>query len=332
MIPLIIIGLGRIGAGNVGLAGDLPLSHLSAALASGGFSIHGLVDPDATIRQALLDQYSQIDPACVVASLDEIPPVDQPMIVIATPPDSRLATAEQALALQPKLLVLEKPLALDFQTGQQLIDLSREAGVTLRVNYNRRFDRRHDSWRKAAPKVPRIVVTRYGKGLHNYASHMVDLLLHWYGPVAGVRAFSAGNSDHADPNLSFCCHMSADFDAIFLGIEELQYDQFEIDIFGEDERVELADGGVEIRHYRPQLDKHYNGYTQLKLDNHIDRAPVGGFAELYEAARKYCLDGKDMTGCDGLQALMNLAVLEAAARSFANGGTCETPTLSQYTN
>jgi len=332
LIPLIIIGLGRIGANNASLAGNLPLSHLSAALSSGGFSIHGLVDPDSTKRQALLARYSQIDPACVVANLDEIPPADQPMIVIATPPISRLATAEQALALKPKLLVMEKPLALDFQTGRKLIDLFQQAGVTLRVNYNRRFDRRHDRWRKASPKTPRIVVTRYGKGLYNYASHMVDLFLHWYGPVESVRAFSAGNSDNADPNISFCCHMSAGFDAILLGIEELKYDQFEIDIFGEERRIELADGGAEIRHYRPQANKHYKGYTQLKLDDHIDRAPVGGFVELYEAARNFYLDGKEMDGCDGPQALMNLAVLEAAKRSYVNGGTYEIPILNQHIN
>ena len=47
------------------------------------------------------------------------------------------------------------------------------------------------------------------------------------------------------------CRMAAGFDAVLLGIDGLDYDQFELDFFFDTVRMELADGGTTPRVYHP---------------------------------------------------------------------------------
>ena len=323
MIPLIILGLGRIGAGNIGLAGSIPLSHLGAALSVGGFEIQGLIDPSEKRRRLVVEHYPKVNPDIVVDSLDALRLNHGAAIVIATPPEKRLDLVTELLNMKPGLLIIEKPLSTDFETGQKIVTLCAAANTELRVNFNRRFDQRHIDLRAIAPSNPKTIILRYGKGLYNYGSHLIDLLMNWYGPIHSVQAI--GNecdlelNNGQDRNISFCCHLEAGFDAYCIGIDGLSYDQFEIDIFAEDSRLEIADGGVVFRQYRPQAGKHYAGYTQLEQIGSENIAPVGGLTELYLAIQAHFDNPKGLPGCNGYQALMNLAILDAAERSFSNG-------------
>ena len=333
MIPLIILGLGRIGAGNIGLAGNIPLSHLGAALSVGGFEIQGLIDPSEKKRRLVVENYPKINPDIVVDSLDALQSTHGAAIVIATPPEKRLELVTKLLNTKPGLLIIEKPLATDFETGQKIVTLCAAANTELRVNFNRRFDRRHIDLRAIAPSNPKTIILRYGKGLYNYGSHLIDLLMNWYGPINSVQAI--GNecglelNNEQDRNISFCCHLEAGFDAYCIGIDGLSYDQFEIDIFDEDSRLEIADGGAIVRQYSPQTSKHYAGYTQLKQIGPENVAPVSGFTELYRAMKAHFDNPQDLPGCNGHQALMNLAILDAAELSFSNGKTQVIPSFKR---
>ena len=323
MIPLVILGLGRIGAGNIDLAGGVPLSHLAAALSVGGFDIQGLVDPDEKKRRVVMERYPNVNPEIVVDSLDALPSPPGAIMVIATPPENRLEFVTDLLDTNPGLLIMEKPLAADFEKGKKIVALCAAANTELRVNFNRRFDRRHVEMQAMAPSKPKTMIMRYGKGLYNYASHLIDLLVDWYGPGRAVKAIvnetDSKKINGQDRNISFCCHLEAGFDAYCIGIDGLSYDQFEIDIFAEDSRLEIADGGAVIRQYAPQASKHYSGYTQLEQVGLADIAPVGGLAELYRVIQIHFDNPQKLPGCNGNQALMNLAILDAAERSFSNG-------------
>jgi predicted dehydrogenase len=329
VIPVAIVGLGRIGAGNVGLAGDLPLSHLAALRAVDGLAPVALVDADATARAALPRDHPGIAPAMVMAGLDEVGTLDGGIAVLATPPAGRASLLAEVLQRKPKVVIVEKPLALDIAEARSMVAAAERAGAALRVNFHRRFDARHRRWRALAPKSPRAIALRYGKGLFNYASHMVDLLMDWYGPVAEVRALGPVPIGASDPNPGFVCRMAAGFDAVAMGVDGLDYDLFEIDILGSDSRVEMRAGGAEIHRYVPVQDLHYRGYRHLaEREDERDIGPVGGFVELYEAARDHIAEGAPLGGCDGRSALANMAVLDAVLRSAAAGGAAVTPAHS----
>jgi predicted dehydrogenase len=329
VIPVAIVGLGRVGAANVGLAGGLPLSHLAAVRAVEGLEPVALVDPDEAARAAVLRDHAGIAPAIVMSSPDGIDALDGGIVVLATPPAGRAALLARVLQLKPRVVIVEKPLALDIAEARSMVAAAEKAGVALRVNFHRRFDPRHRRWRARAPHKPRLIVLRYGKGLFNYASHMIDLLMDWYGPVAEVRALGPVPAAAGDPNLGFVCRMAAGFDAVAMGVDGLGYDLFDIDIFGADARVELRAGGADIRRYAPVQDLHYRGYRHLaEREDERDIGPVGGFVELYRAARDHLAEGAPLAGCDGRAALATMAVLDAALRSAAAGGTPVAPAHS----
>jgi predicted dehydrogenase len=170
---------------------------------------------------------------------------------------------------------------------------------------------------------------RYGKGLRNYGSHLVDLLIDWYGQVASVEAFGLVG-DGPDPALSFRCRMQARFDAVLLALSGLEYDQFEIDVFYRDRRLELRNGGCEKLIHRPVQGLYYPGYSQLGAPSDIvPPAPVTGLAILYSAVRDHLEQGAPLEGCLPEQALHGQVVLETALRSASKGR--ELPIPAEFT-
>ena len=260
--------------------------------------------------------------AIVVSDLTTLTPRTGEVIAICTPASARLTVVEQTLARRPRVVVIEKPLAMSLDEARRIVSAAERAGVELRVNFRRRFDPRHLRWRGRAPKHPRAIVMRYGKGLMNYGSHLIDWLLDWYGPVETVQALSGlPSSDILDPSISFRCRMTAGFDAVAVGIDGLDYDQFEIDIMGQTESLSLTAGGADIRRHAAVKDLHYPGYSHLaETDGERDVARVGGFLELYSAIDSHLREGATLGGCDGVAALAGMAVLDAVRRSADAGG------------
>ncbi|MDP7393096.1 MAG: Gfo/Idh/MocA family oxidoreductase, partial [Alphaproteobacteria bacterium] len=321
MTSVVIAGLGRIGVGNKGLAGEIPLSHLSAAMAVPGVRVVGLVDAAPARLDEIRGEYSsQFANVAMSESLSALDIERCDVVVIATPPEFRLAAVEEALSLKPKLLLLEKPVASDLVSTRRVVEAIESAGTNLRVNFHRRFDQRHLQWRQWAPPKPALITMRYGKGLMNYGSHLIDLLMDWYGPVETVQSMgdlrpTAHGNDYV---LSFRCRMSKGFDAFILGLDGLQYDQHEIDIFAPEGRLEIAAGGAEFRWHRPVPDKHYIGYDHLEADcSTVDIGPVGGFREIYQAIHDFITNDAELPGCTGTAAVANSVVIDAALRSAA---------------
>ena len=321
---LVLVGLGRMAVGNQQLAGELPLSHADAALAAGGFEISGLVDLDAARRVAAAARFPGVP---LVEGLEALPANTGEVIVICASTCAHADLATRALARSPAVVVVEKPMAADLDSAIVLFHAVEVAGAVLRVNFHRRFDPRHRHWRDRLPQAPRLIEMRYGKGLLNCGSHMVDWLLDWYGEIESVRALPLRVDDSAaDPSPSFVCFMAGGFEVVVLGVAGLDYDQFEIDILATGERLTLADGGAEIRRQTPRMAKHYAGYAHLVPEvGADDTAPVGGFLELYRAIAAYCLTGAPLPGCDHRAGLLNMAVLEAVRLSQSRAGVAIRP-------
>lgn len=320
--PVIIMGLGRIGAGR-GAGRGLP-NHLQAVVAQPNLRVTGLVDTAPAARSFVAETYPDLAPF-LRGDLSEIPPgAAKETIVICGPTDRHEAMFEQALERAPRLIVVEKPAAADVAAAKRMLAAA-EATLVL-VNFHRRFDTRIARWRNVAPDAPRSVVARYGKGLWNYASHIVDLLLDWYGPVREVQALAGRRPADADPNLSFRCAMAAGFDAVVIGIDGLEYDQFEIEIHGRAELFEMRAGGSVLRRSAPAPSPHHDGYAGLQVVD-SDGGTVDGFRELYDNIGAHFETGAPLGGCDLQTAVANAAVLEAALLSAERGGIAVAPEI-----
>lgn len=185
---VLIIGCGNIaGAFDMGRTPDLPpLSHAGAYSRHGGFRLRACVDPDDVRRQAFAQHWCVDTHAAHVSALGAVQGGFD-VISICSPTPLHHEHLAQALSLRPRVIFCEKPLTTDIAAGAQLVRNCRAQGVTLVVNYSRRWDpavaelaRQLQDGRWGAV---RSVVGHYNKGILNNGGHIVDLLLRLVGPL-----------------------------------------------------------------------------------------------------------------------------------------------------
>ncbi|MDT3687778.1 MAG: Gfo/Idh/MocA family oxidoreductase [Pseudorhodoplanes sp.] len=317
MTRVAVIGLGRIASGHD--SGGRPCSHIGCVLGTSNLTLAAVADPDEAARSAFQRRWPHAA-SRVLSSAEELENGEAEVIVLATPTSVRLPVVMQALERRPKLLVVEKPLASTVAEAKRIVAAADSRGVALRVNFQRRFDLRHEALRQSLPGAPRCAILRYGKGLLNYGSHLIDLMLQWFGPALAVQALTPEVSGK-DPVVTFSMRMQQGFDAHVIGMSGLRFDQFEIDLFFEDRRIEIANAGVEMRRYDPVPDRFYPGYTQLGPGTRVGAdAAISGLYQFYQAISYHFACGAPLPGCDGLEAIAGLTVLEAALRSAREGG------------
>lgn len=317
MIRLAIVGLGRIGASYPDVHG-IPRSHLSAALATKGMTVSVLVDPDESNR---VKAGQRVPSAALFASFDDVPSGAIDAVIDARPVDQgREALAALALEKGVKVVILEKPFAVDMTEGHALSELAKTASATLRVNFHRRFDTRHRQARHDLQEPVIATTALYSKGLQNYGSHLIDLMREWIGPIAAVRA-SYQADDNADPSIEFDLQFVGGARGTVRVLEAASYDVFDVSFFTKNSRLDMENGGAKIRFSRAIQDAIYPGYRHLMADVPVpEDTPVAGLIELHENIVTHLTDGVPLGGATVHEALEGLAVMQAIRASHANGG------------
>jgi UDP-N-acetyl-2-amino-2-deoxyglucuronate dehydrogenase len=327
MISVAVVGLGRIGSKNghmSGPEGQVPLSHVGAVLANPEIGLAAMVDPDPAARDDAARLWQGQTSAPVLEFMDRIPSGSVDVVTLCTPTAQRGTDVATALALRPKVLIVEKPLAADLIEAQRLHTATLNAGVTLQVNYNRRHDPRTRAFAESFPGIPKKVILRYGRGLFNYASHMIDLLMQWFGPIQTVqsrdRCLASVDKSDGDRNIDFWCRLESGVEAIFIGLDGLDYDQLDIELYFADQRLSYLSGGAEQRAWHSEADLFYQGYSHLAEGGGASTGQIGGFRELYDNVHQHLAFNQPLTGCDGTGAVLVQAVLAAVVRSTEDGG------------
>jgi len=116
--------------------GGITRQHLDA-YTNAGFEVVAFCDIDeATAKERRDEFYPEADvytDAQAVYARDDVEVVD-----IATHPEPRVALIEDAIEAG-KHVLSQKPFVLDLDTGERLVELAEDAGVTLAVNQNGRW-------------------------------------------------------------------------------------------------------------------------------------------------------------------------------------------------
>ena len=295
-------------------------NHLDAALACDSVELVGLIDPSEHARTMAARRAPGRLDNILLESIDDLAGGAADVIIVSAPTEKRVDDALAAMSKKPRVLVIEKPLATNLRDAQTIVDNAHTAGITLRINFQRRLDANLQKFRAGFPGLPQKAILRYGKGLHNYASHLIDLMIDWFGPIASVQAFEPF-AGAADPTITFCCRMAAGFDVVVVGIDKLAYDQFEADFFFSESRLELANSGVERLIYQPIENLYYDGYAQLDRGSLWDTpTPIGGPSELFEGLIAHFTNDQELPGCDEVAGLEGVAAIEAVIESSRAGG------------
>ncbi|MCR5612850.1 Gfo/Idh/MocA family oxidoreductase [Treponema sp.] len=339
-----VIGTGRIGF-TLGFdkKREQPASHTMALLANNRIKIIAGVDTDSA---KLTEWKNYVDahqfPHSLInsnkvktfATVEDLFNNCSPDIVtIAVNEDAHLSTALCVIEHKPRLVILEKPVALSSVQGMQIVRHSKKYGVPVLVNHERRFALDYSMARDYMTKIGDIqkISASLFSGMRLYdpkaensggysllhdGTHLVDVVLYLLGAVDKeklskpvitglcrdakekkvVRSFTASYATKAVPDVEIM--MSGR--SRFFG--------FEVDVLGTTGRIKIGNGFAEF--YQRRQSRLYTGFYSLEKDSLI-KVPkkTGYFSNMIKNAVDF-LDGNSELKST-LQTGMNaLSVLE----------------------
>ncbi len=288
--------------------GALPLGHAKAFKKHGGFLLSACVEPDTAKRAAFQKRWHILSG---FASMLEVASSGEQFDVISvcSPTHAHAADIQLALALKPKLIFCEKPVTSSLKNTQRAVQACADKQVLLAVNYSRR-------WSPQVAKIKtdlndrhwgavRSVSAVYNKGILNNGSHMLDLLIYFFGPL---RITSVGQpvSDFfsEDPTVDATFRTEQGL-PIQLNVSNAQdYALFEMQIVTEKGIINMEDGGARWRFRNAQPSEQLLGYSFLNLGDWVEPqgsyALTGAVANIFETLQS----GEPLasTGSNALQA------------------------------
>lgn len=263
----LVIGCGRIGA-FFDKPGQTPiLTHAHAYHAHPRFSAVGFVDQDFGAAQKAADQWGgRAFPDLEAALMG----CDPQVASICTPDASHFTVMSRLLDSQVRLILAEKPLTLDPLQADDAVRRGRERGITINVNYSRRFDPSVLEVRAALRRgdYGRVLnaAGSYAKGILHNGSHLVDLLRFLLGEVERTSVL-AGRAGHgaADPTLDCWMRMRDCPSVHLIGLEEECYSMHELDLFCERGRLRFTRFGFQLETQTVVPDPLFAGYRELSV-------------------------------------------------------------------
>ena len=249
MYSVLIIGCGNIAGGfdNDRASDALPFTHAGAFTRHPEFTVAACVDPDEARRTAFQRRWNVGEAAALVAELGAAPG-QFAVVSICSPTSCHAEHIEAALALEPRLIFCEKPVAPSSSETRSLAERCAAAGVGLAVNYTRRWapDVVLLAEELAAGKWGKVhsAAGIYTKGVVHNGGHMVDLLQLLLGPPELVAA-GAPSFDHWQDDPSVPALLDSGGVPIVLSIGDARdYALFELTLVAEAGTITMLDGGL----------------------------------------------------------------------------------------
>lgn len=332
-----VIGVGRIGW-TLGFdkKREQPASHVMALKKNRRIKLIAGVDSNPKAL-ALFRQKNPLTRA--YQSVDELYQNLSPdIVVVAVNEDAHLSVALDVISRGPRLLILEKPVALNLKDAAKIKAAAKKHGVPILVNHERRFA--YD-YRAAAAYIATIgplqsISAKLFSGMKLYdpdaeesgaysllhdGTHLVDIVLFLLESLGGgadgrlplKKPIVTGV--YRDPKnkkivRELCAHYSSKLcpELSFFMSGRSRFFGFELDIVGTEGRVCIGNGYAKF--YRRFESSLYTGFYSLSRDKKIVLPKkTGYFANMVQNAADF-LDGKAPL-MSTLQTGMNaLAVLE----------------------
>jgi predicted dehydrogenase len=158
--------------------------HAKGYLRAPGVTLVAVADVN---REAVAELAADLGVAGVYESYQQLLDNEHPdLLSICTPPGSHLEVTRAAVAAGVKAIHCEKPIALSYADALEMNSITREAGVQLTFNLQRRFEPVHRFAREkiVAGAIGDIVsVEGYCPNLPDWGTHVFDLIFFYLGDV-----------------------------------------------------------------------------------------------------------------------------------------------------
>ena len=328
-----LVGTGRIGF-SLGFdkKREQPASHTMALLGNKRIKLVAAADTD---EENLTKWKRFVKGAQTFSSSEEmysaIPTPD--IITIAVNEDSHMKECLAAIEAKPRLIILEKPVAVNSTQAAEIAAAADKAGVPVMVNHERRFAADYNMAKDYLKKIGTLQTIRgelysglriYGKefeedgtySLLHDGTHLVDIIS-WlldeklsHPVVTGifkddkdvVRNFSAHFATESCPEITVSMSGSSRFFT------------FGLDILGTEGRICLGNGYAKF--YKRKESKLYTGFFSLARDKsvHLPKK-TGYFSNMIQNAVDF-LDGTKNLQSPLSAAIDDLQVLEEIKAVF----------------
>lgn len=258
-----------IGCGNIGALYDFDnnqiLTHAKAYFLHPDFQF-SIFEPDTVLRQKISDRYR-----CPVLSEINVPILrGYDCISICSPTKTHAALLKQVFEAKVKVVICEKPLSNDLIDLKELAQVYAQSESKVIVNYIRRFQpafkalKKEISVIKQKDKLIHIAI-RYQRGFINNCSHAFDVIEYLTDAPLILSAIKKHNpcKDHfeEDPTLSLQA-FSEDVNMSVLGLSDVQFAHFEIDLYFKQHKISILEAGQIIRLFQTQDNKGTNSPLQ----------------------------------------------------------------------
>lgn len=254
------------------------------------------------------------------AMLDEAKPE---IVSICTPDQAHYRQIKTALDHPSVRVVLaEKPLALDVAQAEELVGLAEERNVVLAVNYSRRYAAGFASLARQLQSgefgAIQSVSGYYTKGTLHNGGHWFDLAEFLIGPVQSVSAFNRLHEAGDDPTLDVALSFVNGTSGYLHGLDARAFALFEMDIVCGEGRVRIVDSGFSMEIYRLEGSPFGAGYRRLALtETRESGLPEAMLNAIRDSA--HCLTRAVTPACTGAHALQALKIGRAALKSAQSG-------------
>jgi len=319
-----IIGLGRIGSHwDNGILCAHPRSHVGAILQNENFKLSAACDSSNANRTRFENEWKLNIPT--YSSVEEMLEREQlEVITVAVPAPVHYPVLKAAVKSRPRIIFCEKPFCASVSEAGEICDSAEKEGIILLVNYHRRWDENIRALKKkldAMPSIPEHVSVFYRKGLLNYGSHLVNLLMFFFGPVVSVKSMPvSGEPDLDDPSVSSTFHFQSGLEISMIGIDSVKYELFDIDIYYSECRFRLEFGGYVIEEQKVVKDLYFKDYVNLKsCEERSFRGEILGLPGAYREISDCIVTGRPCITNTAFSAVQTLKVLDAIRESARNG-------------
>lgn len=292
---MLIVGCGAIAGGYdaARVVPGPPLTHAGAYATDGRFDLVACVDPDEARREDFARRWHVTR---AYASIDDViaAGVQFDVASICSPTAAHAADVASALRGRPSVIFCEKPLAGEAAAAAEMVELCRAAGVSLMVNHTRRWA---PDVRELAAEIaegrwgePRAFVGRYGKGVLNNGSHMVDLLRMLFGDLSFVDADPPlWDFWENDPSVSTRLVTGGGLPVHLHATDARDYSRFEFELATSSAVIAMEDGGFRWRIRRVEDSPRFAGYRTLGeglfVAGRYEQAMLAAVANVHEVVR-----------------------------------------------
>ena len=329
-----IVGTGRIGF-SLGFdkKREQPASHTMALLGNPRVQLVAGADTDAEKlaewaryvkhHSGLEEPRTFTDSAQMYKELTQTPDI----ITVAVNEDSHLSECLRAIQAHPRLVILEKPVALNVEEAAQIEEEAARCNVPVMVNHERRFAADYNAAKAYMKQIGKLQSIRgelysglriYGEqyekdgaySLLHDGTHLVDIIRFLLDDDLNNPVLTGLYKDEEDLVRNFSAHYSTPScpDVTLAMSGRSRFFSFGLDILGTEGRICLGNGYAKF--YQRKESKLYTGFYSLARDRAV-RLPkkTGYFANMVQNAVDF-LDGKAQIKSPLTEAISDLRALE----------------------